>query len=509
MTTSKIQMDQIRPTSATVTGENILAGSQKKSSLSPAEGLQGASPDATCTCPSGDGSLRHPCPARPAVEQAEAERPEMSSERAAYFMRRFKAEEKMLGPNEQAAVDYVLSLIAQHERIVGALRAELETERMRLAGCGVAALGYFDGCADAYKSASLSDVLRLRADCDAALARVASLESKLAELEKPKPAAPALAALPPFAEKVLAKLHRFYDCVSDFESGGVDIGRHWLDLLTQLGLLNRVQRSPALWEITQQGEDLLGTSQPSPAPELAERGTQHRFSTTEQTCRHDFAGVWWNDNGETKTGRECRHCGFFVADVTKAQAEQEAERPEVVARVVHSNPVVLDQCAQLNANDEMMTVAQHSASVARWAEMFNRVEQERDAALARVAELEAALSSALSQHGVKFMDPPDGGDTPLIEQVCRMSQALAELEKQESVAWVEVIDRDYGPYKFYGKRLLPKGKHQLYAAPVAQAQHSVPEEFIGRLSEFLAQRGATGKALLRELRTVLAAVGDK
>ncbi|MDG3721568.1 hypothetical protein L5B98_05780 [Pseudomonas aeruginosa] len=64
-------------------------------------------------------------------------------------------------------------------------------------------------------------------------------------------------ALPPFAEKVLGKLRRFYDCASDFESGGVDIGRHWLDLLTQLGLLNRVQRSPALWEISQQGEDLL------------------------------------------------------------------------------------------------------------------------------------------------------------------------------------------------------------------------------------------------------------
>ncbi|HIE1896022.1 TPA: hypothetical protein ACXJVL_004560 [Pseudomonas aeruginosa] len=53
---------------------------------------------------------------------------------------------------------------------------------------------------------------------------------------------------------------------------------------------------------------------------------------------------------------------------------------------------------------------------------------------------------------------------------------VAELEKQEPVAWVEVIDRDYGPYNFHGKRLLPKGKHQLYAAPVAQAQHSVPED---------------------------------
>ncbi|RQC90022.1 hypothetical protein [Pseudomonas aeruginosa] len=118
-----------------------------------------------------------------------------------------------------------------------------------------------------------------------------------AALAQPSP------TLPPFAEKVLAKLRRFYDCAEDFESGGVDIGRHWLDLLTQLGLLNRVQRSPALWEISQQGEDLLGTPHPSPA-----------------------------------------------------QAEKaEAERQEVVARVVHSNPVVLDHCAPLNANDELMT----------------------------------------------------------------------------------------------------------------------------------------------------------
>lgn len=80
-----------------------------------------------------------------------------------------------------------------------------------------------------------------------------------AALAQPSP------ALPPFAEKVLAKLRRFYDCASDFESGGVDIGRRWLDLLTQLGLLNRVQRSPALWEISQQGEDLLGAPQHFPA----------------------------------------------------------------------------------------------------------------------------------------------------------------------------------------------------------------------------------------------------
>lgn len=59
----------------------------------------------------------------------------------------------------------------------------------------------------------------------------------------------------PFAEKVIRKLQRYQECTDD--SQGADIGRHWFDLLTQLGLLNRVQRSPALWEITQQGEDAL------------------------------------------------------------------------------------------------------------------------------------------------------------------------------------------------------------------------------------------------------------
>ncbi|HFH2507271.1 hypothetical protein [Pseudomonas aeruginosa] len=59
--------------------------------------------------------------------EQEAERPEMSPERAAYFMRRFKSEEKLLGPNEQAAVDYVLSLLAQHESIVGELRSDRDS----------------------------------------------------------------------------------------------------------------------------------------------------------------------------------------------------------------------------------------------------------------------------------------------------------------------------------------------------------------------------------------------
>ncbi|HEJ1634669.1 TPA: hypothetical protein SLV16_005030, partial [Pseudomonas aeruginosa] len=121
-----------------------------------------------------------------------------------------------------------------------------------------------------------------------------------------------------------------------------------------------------------------------------------------------------------------------LAQPSPTQAEQaEAERPEVVARVVHSNPIVLGQCGPLNANDELMTVAQHAASVARWAEMFNRVEQERDDALARVAEL----------------------------------------EKQEPVVTVaKVPGEDWNSLDFHRDLQDMQPGTKLYAAPVAQAQ---------------------------------------
>ncbi|MBN0115463.1 hypothetical protein JTL56_11000 [Pseudomonas aeruginosa] len=157
-----------------------------------------------------------------------------------------------------------------------------------------------------------------------------------------------------------------------------------------------------------------------------------------------------------------------VVEVTAqpSPAQAEAERPEVVARVVHSNPVVLGQCGPLNANDELMTVAQHAASVARWAEMFNRVEQQRDAAMARVAELEA--------HCVRL---GQGGAERYWENRWRDADArLQELEKQEPVATVaKVPGEDWNSLDFHRDLQDMQPGTKLYTAPVAQAQHSVPE----------------------------------
>lgn len=167
-------------------------------------------------------------------------------------------------------------------------------------------------------------------------------------------------------------------------------GERLLDLCTKdgefIGVSLNDMKDVFDWMVTHAriAPDQAALAQPSPAPELAERGTQHRFSTTEQTCRHDFAGVWWNDNGETKTGRECRHCGFFVADVTKAQAEQaEAERPEVVA-VMESNGAGGKRLAQrfpivnVFVGDELMTVAQHERIVGELRAVIAQLRQHKN-----------------------------------------------------------------------------------------------------------------------------------
>ncbi|OKS45112.1 hypothetical protein [Pseudomonas aeruginosa] len=151
-----------------------------------------------------------------------------------------------------------------------------------------------------------------------------------------------------------------------------------------------------------------------------------------------------------------------------------------------------------------MTVAQHAASVARWAEMFNRVEQQRDAALAEVERLRQfeRICEGLPQDAI------DGGWTvqgirgyakrledqlkaalarvadmkTMADNYCALlmdaNAKLAEMERQEPVAlanrglhafWVKWTEAAAG---LYGPGI------KLYAAPVAQAQHSVPGDIM-------------------------------
>ncbi|HCF0509254.1 TPA: hypothetical protein NH993_001256 [Pseudomonas aeruginosa] len=288
MTASKIQMDQIRSTSATVTGENIRAGSQKKSSLSPAEGLQGASPDATCTCPSGGGSLRHPCPAHPAVEQAGGDERDFQAEGA----------QEVPSPVSQEYDRHLISLLRKGEALPGHQEeAADEIERLR-------------DWNDHLNNTVLPNILN-----------------------------PNFLMLMKGGERLLDL------CTKDGKFIGVSLND---------------MKDVFDWMVTHAriAPDHAALAQPSPASDLDPLNLAPHAEAFNEA----------------------------PAEALKPEPA-EADRPEVVARVVHSNPVVLGQCGPLNANDELMTVAQHAASVARWAEMFNRVEQERDAALAEVERL--------------------------------------------------------------------------------------------------------------------------
>ncbi|MEN1707952.1 hypothetical protein [Pseudomonas aeruginosa] len=250
--------------------------------------------------------------------------------------------------------------------------------------------------------------------------------------------------------------------------------------------------------------ELIQRAWPSPSTELAERGTQHRFSTTEQTCRHDFYGVWWNDSGVTKTGRECRHCGFFVADMTEAAAEQaEAERPEVVA---YADPVAFATFKERG----------HEGGVAgrewMWAEPGAAL-----VAMSRTDECERIVG-ALRAENAKLSEALDRW--PLIRDSLklRLSDALArvaELERQEPVAlanrglhafWVKWTEAAAG---LYGPGI------KLYAAPVAQAQqlNDLDKQCRDDVARALGlrpnqERGFAWSYLLASIKSCVKASGD-
>ncbi|MCQ4311742.1 hypothetical protein NAV33_07510 [Pseudomonas stutzeri] len=70
---------------------------------------------------------------------------------------------------------------------------------------------------------------------------------------------------------------------------------------------------------------------------------------------------------------------------------------------------------------------------------------------------------------------------------------------QRPVAWVYVKDRHEGPYEFHGLELLDSGKHNLYAAPIAQAEQPSMQQ----ISDYLHRLDAIQRELIeREARLV-------
>ncbi|HCL4145414.1 TPA: hypothetical protein N2C55_003474 [Pseudomonas aeruginosa] len=495
-----------------------------------------------CTCPSGDGSLRHPCPAHPASVELAGVGAKLTFINGRPAMCGCQVEYSSGGGEYSDVIDVtlcakhsgsaILDLVATNRialtpeyegqwhadfyldreiplakaegatpaeavlALMSAERIDPEQESVEQAGGDERAafrpaqvISYRPGMGEVtiYVAGRVPGYMNI--GDTVYVSDRAPVEQPSAALAQPSP------TLPPFAEKVLAKLRRFYDCAEDFESGGVDIGRHWLDLLTQLGLLNRVQRSPALWEISQQGEDLLGTPHPSPAQ--AEKAEAERQEVVDfNPYRYHAEKIRQRADGAASAYEAGRSALGYMEDIAESALivrngldELSAQHERITAKLHDA----LDE----SDGDRWKMRSERDAANARLHEVATAcatAEQERDAALAEVERLRQfeRICEGLPQDAI------DGGWTVqgirgyakrLEDQLKSALARVAELEKQEPVGWANFRDGRFGAYlhrteddarRFDSTALAgkPAGSKQLalYAAPVAQAQHSVPEE---------------------------------
>ncbi|HCE6055934.1 TPA: hypothetical protein NHL12_001144 [Pseudomonas aeruginosa] len=509
-------------------------------------------PKDICTCPSGDGSLRHPCPAHPASVELAGVGAKLTFINGRPAMCGCQVEYSSGGGEYSDVIDVtlcakhsgsaILDLVATNRIALtpeyeGQWHADLYLDRE-------IPLAKAEGATPAEAVLALMSAERIdpeqesveqaggdeRAAFEAAYPELVALvrwneekqEYNSGEkglgwqlgltatqwLDVWKKARAALAqpspALPPFAEKVLDKLRRFYDCASDFESGGVDIGRHWLDLLTQLGLLNRVQRSPALWEISQQGEDLLGTPHPSPAQ--AEKAEAERPEVVAYADPIAFATFKRRGHEGGVVGREW----MWAEPSAGLVAMSRSDECECIIGELRSERDA--------ANARLHEVATACATA----------EQERDASLAEVERLRQfeRICGGLPQDAI------DGGWTVqgirgyakrLEDQLKVALDRVAELENQEPVAYV--LFRDGEVYYETDDNIVisntPGDETDLYrwlpvfTAPAAQAQqlHDLDKQCRDDVARALGlrpsqERGFAWSYLLASIKSCVKAAED-
>lgn len=463
-----------------------------------------------CTCPSGDGSLRHPCPAHPAsVELAGVAanltfingRPAMCGCQVEYSS----------GGGEYSDVIYV-TLCDKHSG--SAILDLVATNRIALT--------------PEYEGQWHADLYLDR-------------EIPLAKAEGATPAEAVLALMS--AERI------------DPEQGGVDQagGDRWdaLQSIMEWTAAENIPDDRKLCLIRNAARAAL--AQPSPKCEFC-GGTG------------EISGVEGEDDW---VNGPCPRCAY------PAQAEQaEAERPEVaeVAFVLRSigamdaedidgdnvdlrfedaegrdtgcDASIVEYAEKaadlLEQQDRIVGALRYKAELYDevWALVTGKgymnvttaisvLESERDAALARVAELEHVMRVVVNaadhgswpttvMHGIEKVREVLAGSAPPVK--AQPEETPGEILAAKLIeTWVAKHGKPAPWSKIVEITALATSmpndeRDRLLALDDdvdAQAQHSVPEEFIGRLSEFLAQRGATGKALLRELRTVLASAPGK
>ncbi len=455
-------------------------------------------PKDICTCPSGDGSLRHPCPEHPAVEQAGGDERDFQAEGA----------QEVPSPVSQEYDRHLISLLRKGEALPGHQEeAADEIERLR-------------DWNDHLNNTVLPNILN-----------------------------PNFLMLMKGGERLLDL------CTKDGKFIGVSLND---------------MKDVFDWMVTHAriAPDHAALAQPSQAIAAA---PTYQFQSREigesDWAPCDFRWYLYCSKSPEMDTRVVE----VAAQPSPAQAEQaEAERPEVVAvvraqgfgRVCEADANTLYQ--HCSDGDELMTVAQHERIVKAWIERWKayielsaKIAAQRDAANARLHEVATACATAEQERDAALaeverlrqfericeglpQDAIDGGWTVqgirgyakrLEDQLKSALARVAELEKQEPVATVaKVPGEDWNGLHFYRDlQGIPSGT-KLYTAPVAQAQHSVPEaseqekeqgwtldyRFVERVTELAASRTeyttsmeATEQVLLAARELLAAAPGKE
>ncbi|EPF6737993.1 hypothetical protein NR640_006635 [Pseudomonas aeruginosa] len=472
-----------------------------------------------CTCPSGDGSLVHPCPAHPAVEQAGANvghghvlpradgvkmrcgGPGLCSECTAdaYRARAALAQPSPAhpAPVEQAGGDERDFQAKGAQEVPSPVSKEYDRHLIGLLRKGEALPGHQEEAADEIErlrdwndhlnNTVLPNILNpnflMLMKGGERLLDLCTKDGKFigVSLNDMKDVFDWMVTHARIAPDHAALAQPSPKCATCNGSGQVWISdepqRHFEDCpdcaQPSLAPTEGFSHFPELLESVQQMDAMLKAEGAQEERKLSDLGNElHNLSCAVIHTNEDWAGQISSIAGELWKWPD----RAALAQPSPAQAEQaEAERPEVVA-VMESNGAGGKRLAQrfpivnVFVGDELMTVAQHGRIVeARW----NRAMDLMGEHVARISEkFKAERDDALAR--------------------------VAELERQQPVAWmhdqpnrVDVIHRDVKdllqrvPGSSRGiHRPLDVSEHYtipLYAAPVAQAQHSVPEGWVQSL----------------------------
>lgn len=422
-----------------------------------------------CTCPSGDGSLRWPCPKHPAVEQAGA-----NVGHGHVFPRADGVKMRCGGPG----------LCSECTADASRARAALAQPSPKCSTCGGTGM-VDDGEIDCYSDGTPFEngPVKCVKDCSACKAQPspAQAEQHWPKLEKPAQVGAICFSADVSSRLVVEAAQRLYEFESTPEKEAERIER--------LQAFREQCFEPLGAEFSKVLSENLVELSSEAKPEQAEAERPEVFGLERYRVEKTGQGFWpycvraGDGTRELFVGhlKQCKRVAAQLATAFedgKFIAQHESIvgglRAEITQLRQHKNDYM--DAGQETYRALQNEIREREAEIARLDGLVSGRTAERDAALARVAELEQKSAGSWT------VDTSCGRPILMYEgcsviedqtayEVIRMIKWIGELERQEPVATVaKVPGEDWNSLDFHRDLQDMQPGTKFYAAPVAQAQ---------------------------------------